>query len=125
MLRLRVVAAASLAGFTRAGATLGGLMPLACSSPLGALRSLTVRALAPPRIDGGKLPAGRKGAPLLLATGAIILATLLQQPLAPAACTGKRKNNPATVVASDIYEVDRSSPHRQGRGAIPHRVEGL
>ena len=63
MLRLRAAAAASLAGFTRAGATLGGLTPLARRSPLGALRSLTVRALAPPRIDGGKLPAGRKAAP--------------------------------------------------------------
>ena len=71
MLRLRAAAAASLAGFTRAGATLGGL---------DSRRSLAARCsgrCAPPRIDGGKLPAGRKEAPLLLATGAIILATLL------------------------------------------------
>ena len=122
MLRLRAAAAASLAGFTRAGATLGGLTPLARRSPLGALRSLTVRALAPPRIDGGKLPAGRKEAPLLLATGAIILATLLQQPLAPAACTGKRKNNPATVVASDIYEVERIVARRTARGAVQYLI---
>ena len=122
MLRLRAAAAASLAGFTRAGATLGGLTPLARRSPLGALRSLTVRALAPPRIDGGKLPAGRKEAPLLLATGAIILATLLQQPLAPAACTGKRKNNPATVVASDIYEVEQIVARRTARGAVQYLI---
>ena len=75
MLRLRAAAAASLAGFTRAGATFGGLTPLARRSPFGALRSLTVRALAPPRIDEGKLPAGRKEAPPLLATSDVELPT--------------------------------------------------
>jgi hypothetical protein len=122
MLRLRAAAAASLAGFTRAGATLGGLTPLARRSLLEALRSLTVRALAPPRVDGGKLPAARKEAPLLLATGAIILATLLEQPLAPTACTGKCKNNPATAVASDIYEVERIVARLTARGAVPYLI---
>ena len=59
---------------------------------------------------------------MLLASGAIILATLLQQPLAPAACTGKRKNNPATVVASNIYEVERIVARRTARGAVQYLI---